>query len=68
MAFGCLKADLCLILNMVISPVQAPSFLFVCCFCFFEAGFPLCISGCPGTHSLDQAGLEITEIHLPLPP
>jgi hypothetical protein len=22
---------------------------------------------CPGTHSVDQAGLELTEIHLPLP-
>jgi hypothetical protein len=25
-------------------------------------------SGCPGTHFVDQAGLELTEIHLPLPP
>jgi hypothetical protein len=24
--------------------------------------------GCPRTHSVDQAGLKITEIHLPLPP
>ena len=24
--------------------------------------------GCPGTHSIGQAGLELTEIHLPLPP
>jgi hypothetical protein len=23
---------------------------------------------CPGTHSVDQAGLELTEIYLPLPP
>ena len=28
----------------------------------------LCSLGCPGTHSVDQAGLELTEIHLPLPP
>ena len=25
-------------------------------------------SSCPGTRSVDQAGLECTEIHLPLPP
>ncbi|CAO2589176.1 hypothetical protein LEMLEM_LOCUS5296 [Lemmus lemmus] len=24
--------------------------------------------GCPGTHFIDQTGLELTEIHLPLPP
>ena len=23
---------------------------------------------CPGTHSVDQAGFELTEIRLPLPP
>ena len=28
----------------------------------------LCSTGCPGTHYVDQAGLELTEIHLPLPP
>ena len=28
----------------------------------------MCGPGCPGTHSVDQAGLELTEIHLPLPP
>jgi hypothetical protein len=28
----------------------------------------LCSPGCPGTHSVDQAGLELTEIYLPLPP
>jgi hypothetical protein len=28
------------------------------CFCFFETGF-LCSSGCPGTHSVDQADLEL---------
>jgi hypothetical protein len=25
-------------------------------------------SGCPGTQYVDQDGLELTEIHLPLPP
>jgi hypothetical protein len=27
-------------------------------FCFFETGF-LCISGCPGTQSVNQAGLKL---------
>jgi hypothetical protein len=27
----------------------------------------LCNSGCSGTHSVDQVGLELTEIHLSLP-
>jgi hypothetical protein len=34
---------------------------------FFKIGF-LCSLGSPGTHSIDQAGLELTEICLPLPP
>jgi len=34
-------------------------------FCFWEK-VSLCNPGCPGTHSLDQAGLEF-EIPLPLP-
>ncbi|GAB1289455.1 Hyccin [Apodemus speciosus] len=28
----------------------------------------LCSSGCPGTHSVDQADFELSVIHLPLPP
>ena len=36
--------------------------------CLFETGF-LCVAlGCPGTHSVDQAGLELTKIPLPLLP
>jgi hypothetical protein len=31
----------------------------------FMSGF-LCSPGCPGTHFVDQAGLELTEICLPL--
>jgi hypothetical protein len=31
-------------------------------------GFSVCISGCPGTLSVDQAGLELKEIYLPLLP
>ena len=41
-------------------------FVFVCLFLFFETGF-LCSPGCPGTHFVDQAGLD-SEICLPLPP
>ena len=38
-------------------------------FCFFLDGVSLCNSpSCPETHSVDQAGLKLTEIHLPLPP
>jgi hypothetical protein len=38
------------------------SFLFVClfvCFVFFRDRVSLCNPGCPGTHSVDQAGLEL---------
>jgi hypothetical protein len=28
----------------------------------------LCSPGCPGTHFVDQTGLELIEIHLSLPP
>jgi hypothetical protein len=45
-------------------------FLFVCLFfvlfCFFDR-VSLCSPGCPGTHFVDQAGLELRN-HLPLPP
>ena len=35
-------------------------FLFVCLFCFvFRDRVSLCSPGCPGTHSVDQAGLEL---------
>jgi hypothetical protein len=34
---------------------------------FFEKVSPHS-PGSPGTHSVDQAGLELTETHLPLPP
>ena len=44
------------------------SFLLFFVFClFFKTGF-LCSPGSPRTHSVDQAGLELTELHLPLPP
>ena len=35
---------------------------------FLETRVSLCSPVCPGTHSVDQAGLRLTEIHLPLPP
>jgi hypothetical protein len=35
---------------------------------FFEDKVFLCSPGCLGTHSEDQAGLELSEIFLPLPP
>ena len=43
-------------------------FLFVLVW-FFETAFSLYNSpACPGTCFVDQAGLKLTEIHLPLPP
>ena len=34
-------------------------FLFVCLFVCFRDRVSLCSSGCPGTHFVDQAGLEL---------
>ena len=43
--------------------------LFLCLFLVFQDRFSLFSFGaCPGTHSVDQAGLKLTEICLPLPP
>jgi hypothetical protein len=42
-------------------------YLFIYLFTLKQSFF-LCISVCLGTHSVDQPGLELTEIHLPLPP
>ena len=43
--------------------------LFVCFHCFiFQDRVSLCSPGYSGTHIVDQAGLELIEIHLPLPP
>jgi hypothetical protein len=36
--------------------------------CCFQDRISLSSPGCPGTHSVAQAGLELTEIRLPLPP
>jgi hypothetical protein len=45
------------------------TFLFVCLvgWLVFRDRVSLCSSGCPGTHSVDQAGLELRN-PLPLPP
>jgi hypothetical protein len=40
---------------------------FVCLFVCFSDRISLCGPSCPGTCSVDQAGLELVEIHLPLP-
>ena len=44
--------------------------LFTCLLVYFWflERVSLCTSGCPGTCSVDHAALELTEIHLPLPP
>ena len=31
-------------------------------FCFFRDRVSLCSPGCPGTHSVDQAGLELRNL------
>jgi hypothetical protein len=36
--------------------------LFCFCFCFFRDRVFLCSPGCPGTHSVDQAGLELRDL------
>jgi hypothetical protein len=38
------------------------AFLFVCLFCFFQDRISLCSPGYPGTHSVDQAGLELRNL------
>jgi hypothetical protein len=42
-------------------------FCFVLFVCLFVFEVSPCSPGCPGTHSVDQAGLEFIEICLPLP-
>jgi hypothetical protein len=37
-------------------------------FNFFQEKFSFCSSGCPGSHFVDVAGLELREIYLSLPP
>ena len=55
--------------NSVPSPVEYGTHgIFFCLFilfCFFEV-VSLCSLGCPGTHSVDQAGLKLKAVCLPL--
>jgi hypothetical protein len=50
------------------------SLVFVCCFVFMFGwfGFRNKVSlhnpGCPGTHGIDQASFELTDLYLSLPP
>jgi hypothetical protein len=43
-------------------------FFVVVVFCFFQERVSPCSRGCPGSLSVDQAGLELRKIFLPLPP
>jgi hypothetical protein len=49
--------------------VKVVFFLFVCLFVFvfFHDRVSLCSPGCPGTHSVDQAGLKLRDVS-DLPP
>ena len=66
-------------LSVVIAPLSIPTAedkgpdslttslaTLVTCFGFFRDRVSLCSSGCPGPHYVDQAGLKLTEIGLPL--
>ena len=48
--------------------IQVDASFFVWLVLVFRDRVSLCSLGCPGTRSVDQAGLELTKIHLPLPP
>jgi hypothetical protein len=37
-------------------------FFVLFCFCFLRQGFSVCSPGCPGTHFVDQAGLELRNL------
>jgi hypothetical protein len=37
-------------------------FCLTCFVCFFRDRVSLCSPGCPGTHSVDQAGLELRNL------
>jgi hypothetical protein len=50
-----------------IQPINELGFLFVCllvlfCLFFFPDRVSLCSPGCPGTHFVDQAGLELRNL------
>jgi hypothetical protein len=63
--FTCCKLHFSCILNISRTFIMEKVLVFVClfvclfvCFWFFDTGF-FCSPGCPGTHSVDQAGLEL---------
>ena len=62
----CLSLYLCSIIwGCILWYCQLDSF-FVCL--VFQDRVSLCSPGCPGTHSVDQAFLKLTDIYLPLSP
>lgn len=47
-------------------PTLSPARVILVCLLVWGGGrVSLCSPGCPGTRSVDEAGLELTEIHLP---
>lgn len=60
-----------MVLDAYLTLREAPNirgyFLFLSLYFIGDRVF-LCNLDCPGTHLVDQVGLELTEIHLPLPP
>jgi len=59
------KVSLFFVVLVVVIVITAYWCLFVCS--FFWDRVSLCSAGCPGALSIDQAGLELIKISLPLP-
>ena len=51
--------------RVVMNCVSWYFFCFVFFVCLFRDRVSLCSPGCPGTHSVDQAGLELRNLLLP---
>jgi hypothetical protein len=62
-----LSVPLCLFLSPSLSFSLSPSPPSSLPVSLFQDRVSLCSPSCPRTHSVNQAGLELTEIHLPLP-
>lgn len=54
------------VVTTVIASVNAFCYLIFCVFVFETRS--QCCPGCLGTHNVDQVGLKLSEIFLPLPP